>query len=96
MNHILKLDVWENCDKWLCGDTSALAAGSNTWWYIPYLLGLTPVDYVQMLISDFHAIDLRYEVKYDVLIYYFRTYADVCKFKNFINKKAREKNFYIY
>lgn len=96
MAHILKLEEWESNGKWLCGDVSALAAGSNTWWYIPNLLSLAPVDYVKLLISKFHAIDIHYSFEKDVLIYYFATQADVRKFKNHINKLARERNFSIY
>lgn len=96
MTHILKLEEWESVGKWLCGDVSALAAGSNTWWYIPNLLSLAPVDYVKLLISKFNATHLSYSLNSDVLIYYFTSQSDARKFKNYINKIAREKNFLIY
>lgn len=96
MNHILKLEEWESNGYWLCGDVSALAADSNTWWYIPALLSISPVEYIHLLIEKFHAVKLSYEVKYDVLIFRFSSLADCRKFKNYINKMAREKKFVIY
>ena len=96
MTHILFFTEWESNGKWLCGDVSALAAGSNTWWYVPALLNISPVEYVKLLMDKFHCNDIHYELKYDVLIFRFSTLADCRKFKNYINKVAREKKFYIY
>ena len=96
MAHVLKYEEWESNGKWHCGDVSALAANSNTWWYIPALLNITPVEYVKLLIDKFHVTSIYYKFQYDVLSYSFSTLADCRKFKNYINKIAREKQFYIY
>ena len=96
MAHILKYETWESNGRWLCGDVSALAAGSNTWWYVPALLNISPVEYVYLLKDKFNATTIHYKTKYDVLIFSFSTLADCRKFKNYINKIAREKNFVIY
>lgn len=94
MTHILKYEEWESNGKWLCGDVSALAAGSNTWWYVPSLLEITPVEFVKLLIEKFNCKYIKYSN--DVLIYRFSSLADCRKYKNYINKIAREKKFYIY
>lgn len=96
MTHILKYEEWNSNGKWLCGDVSALAAGSNTWWYVPSMLGITPVEFVKLLIDKFNCNSIHYKFEKDVLIYSFSTLADVRKYKNYINKIAREKKFYIY
>ena len=46
-----------------------------------------------MLKNDFNASDFRYTKEKNVLIFSFATQADARKYKNFINKKAREKQF---
>lgn len=96
MAHVYKAEEWESNGKWLCGDVSALAAKSNTWWYPACILGLSPVEYVKTLINKYHAVDLHYSTKTDVLIFYFSSLADCRKFKNDINKQARLKNFITY
>lgn len=96
MGHIYFMTEWESNGKWLCGDVSALAADSNTWWYPCTLLGITPVEFVKLLIDKYNVTDIHYEFKYDVLIYRFSSLADCRRFKNYINKQAREKNFVIY
>ena len=96
MAHIYKAEEWESNGKWMCGDVSALAANSNAWWYPAQIMGLTPVEYVKTLISKYHAIDLHYTAKHDVLIFKFSTLADCRKFKNTINKLARERQFVTY
>jgi len=96
MAHILKYEEWESNGFWYCGDVSALAAGSNTWWYVPSLLNLTPVEFVKLLIEKFNCKYIHYQFECDVLIYKFSSLEDCRKFKNYINKVARQKQFYIY
>ena len=96
MAHVYKATEWESNGTWSCGDISALAAMSNAWWYPANILGLSPVDYVKTLISKYHAVNFHYTAKHNVLIFSFSTLADCRKFKNEINKKAREQNFVTY
>lgn len=96
MAHILHFTEWESDGRWLCGDISALAADSNKWWYVPSLLDLTPVEYITLLKEKFHATGFHYTLKHDVLLFYFTSLEDCRKFKNYVNKTAREKNFVIY
>lgn len=95
MAHILSVSEWESNGKYLVSDVSELGRGSGTWWYIANLLSLTPVEYVKLLIDKFHAVNLRYSLESDVLIFYFSSLKDARSFKNFVNKQAREKKFMI-
>lgn len=96
MAHIYKMEEWENAGRWYCGDVSALAANSNLWWYVPCLLNLSPVEYVLLLKDKFHATGFKYNSSSDVLIFYFLSLEDCRKFKNYVNKQARDKNFVTY
>lgn len=98
MAHIFHMEEWYSGynNKWYCGDVSALEKNSNTWWYPCTLLDITPVEFVKLLIDKYNVTDIHYEFKYDVLIYRFSSLADCRRFKNYINKQAREKNFVIY
>lgn len=96
MAHIYKTTEWEDgLGYWKCGDVSNLGANSNTWWYPCNILDITPVEFVKLLMEKFKAINFHYNTKFDVLIYSFKTQDDCRKYKNFINKKAREKNFIV-
>lgn len=95
MNHIYKMEEWQSpSGMWHCGDTSALEKNSNLWWYVPNILNITPVEYVSLLKDKFNAKRIKY--KNDVLMFSFETLSDCRKFKNYVNKKAREKVFITY
>lgn len=96
MTHIYKATEWESAGYYYCGDVSAVGKDSNKWWYPCNILNLSPVEYVKMLINKFNAVNIHYTVKGDVLIFCFTSLADCRKYKNYLNKVAREKNFTIY
>ena len=62
MAHIYKAEEWNSFGRWYVGDVSALAAGSNTWWYVPRLLNISPVDYISLLIQ-YGATGFKYNSK---------------------------------
>lgn len=95
MAHIYKAEEWNSLNRWYVGDVSALAAGSNTWWYVPRLLDISPVDYISLLIQ-YGATGFKYNSKTNVLVFYFPSLEKCRKYKNYINKVARDKNFVIY
>ena len=95
MAHVYKAEEWNSAGRWLCGDVSALAADSNDWTYPMQIFDLTPEKYVKLLIHAFNA-DVHYNPSANVLIFSFSTLADCRKFKNLVNKKAREKHFVTY
>jgi len=95
MAHIYKASEWECNGKYVVSDVEELGRGSGVWWYVPNLLSLSPVDYVKLLINKFHAINISYLIESDVLIFYFSTLEDARKYKNYVNKQARDKKFMI-
>lgn len=96
MAHIYKMEEWESNGKWHCGDVSALAANSNMWWYVPQILDISYTDYILLLINKYNATNLHYFKENNLLIFSFSSLADCRKFKNYVNKKAREKKFVTY
>lgn len=97
MAHIYKMEEWQSpSGKWHCGDVSALGKNSNLWWYVPNLLGITPVDYFYLLRDKFHATNFHYKKQHDVFMFSFENLTDCRKFKNYVNKIAREKKFITY
>lgn len=94
--HIYKAEEWQSpTGKWLCGDVSALAADSNDWTYPMQIFNLRPVEYVKLLIYGYKA-EVHYSKTVNMLHFYFSSLADCRRFKNDVNKKARERKFIIY
>ena len=96
MTHIYKAEEWECNGRWYVADTSNLPKSSNTWWYAPAAANLSPIEYVKLLITKFKVSHIQYKVKSDVLIFSFDSLEDCRKYKNYINKQARQNKFYIY
>lgn len=96
MAHIYKAEEWESNGRWHCGDVSALAAHSNAWWYVPKILDLSYTDYILLLLNEFNATHFHYTVQANVLSFSFSSLVDCRRFKNYVNKKAREKKFITY
>ena len=95
MAHIFQMQEWESNGKWLCGDVSALAADSNDWTYPAQILNLSLPNYILLLYYEYNA-EIHYSASGNVLVFYFSSLADCRKFKNYINRKAREKHFVTY
>lgn len=92
--HIYKLSEWESANgMWNCGDVEDLANGSNKSWHPCRLLGVTAEEYVQMLADQFAVDYMKYDLAADVLFFSWKSQAAMRKYKNYINKLAREKNF---
>ena len=96
MTHVLKVAEWECGGHWLVADTNKVAASSSDWGWIPTLLNLTIVEYIKLLYNTYNVREIKYYPKCNMLHFAFATQVDARKFKNYVNKIAREKNFLIY
>ena len=96
MAHIYQATEWECNGSWHCGDVSALAANSNLWWYVPRILNISPAEYVKLLICKFNAVKVKYFLDANVLTFCFSSLEDCRKFKNYVNKQARDRQFVTY
>lgn len=95
MSHLLKYTEWESVSGWHTGDVSDLAHNSNAWYLPARMLGLPLTDYILLLINDFHAIDFFFDKDKGLLFWHWKNYNDCHRWTLFINKKAREKKFFI-
>lgn len=96
MAHLYKTVEWQGTSgRWYVNDVIDLTSLASKWWAPVRLLKLSPVDYVLMLKNNFNASGFRYKKETNVLIFSFSSQEDARKYKNFINKKARESNFVI-
>lgn len=92
---ILKLVEWQDtcAGTWYCNDTSQ-GFKSAAWWLVPHMLGMELDAFAKMPVEDYHA-EVSYYSKNDVLLYQWRSQADMRKYKNRMNAIAREKQFYV-
>lgn len=95
MKEIYKMTEWQDAvsGTWHCNDVSH-GYRYAVWWVVPRLLEITPAEYVKLLIENFHA-EVFYSKDKCVLLFKWRKQSDMRNFKNYINRIAREKLFYI-
>lgn len=94
MKTLLKYVEWtDGIGNWYCNDTSNLSGIAGLWWVPARMLGLSPADYVQLLIEEFKPDEVKYFEDNDVLIYSWKSQVAMRSFKNFINAEARKRNF---
>lgn len=96
MEHILKYSEWESNGRWQCTDVSNFAKGSAYWYHVPQMLGISYTDYIYLLRDKYNVHYMSYTAKYNVLTFAFDTLQECRKFKNDINRIARQKKYYIY
>ena len=94
MSHILCYSEWcdPNSNTYHCNDVNV--KGGGVWWLVPRMLQMDPADYVKMVIEDYHA-EVTYFADKSVLLMSWKSQTECRKFKNFINKRARETQFYV-
>jgi hypothetical protein len=96
MAHVYKVTEWDSpSGKYYCNDVTDLAHGSGKWWIPCRILGISPADFVLLLINEYKAeIDFYNEEK-DLLCYSWRNKTDCHKYALYINRIARNKNFIV-
>ena len=94
---LYKMSEWENNGRFHCGCVDDLAHDSGVWYLPCRFLDLTPAQYLEMVITKFKPDDFYYSMKDNTCFcsWSWSKQSDMRLFKNFINKKAREKNFQI-
>ena len=91
---LLKYTEWQGASgQWYCNDTSDLSSPRSLWWAPARMLNISPADFVQLLIRDFHPDHIIYNQEQDVLIYSWNNINSMRKFKNWLNAQARKHNY---
>ena len=98
MAHLYRTEEYEDpLHRWVVGDCNECGRKDKpTGWYVAVrLLDISPSDYINLLVNDFNAFGFKLYNDDKFLNFYFHTQAEARKYKNWINKKARDKNFII-
>jgi hypothetical protein len=94
MAHLYKAEEWESCGRWYVNDTNFTDSQAPFWWIPARILNITLPDYILLLKNIFRATDIQF-IENKILVFSFDTIEDARKYKNYINKRARETNFII-
>ena len=90
-----KAEEWQSSSgRWHCGCLDDLAHDSNAWYLPARILNMTPAQYVKFMIDNYNP-NIYVSAEKCLVFFSWDKQADMRKFKNFINKKARECNFQI-
>lgn len=93
--HLHCLTEWQGSSgNWYCADIEDLGGQYCHWMVTVRMLDISPADYVEMLVKEYNAI-VSYHRANEFLSFYWKKQSDMRKYKNYINKIARDKKFYI-
>ena len=74
---------WHSCSAQISGQV-------GKWYYIPRKMGIDLIDWIKILKDEYNAVDIKYCIETDCLIYSFTIYADCHKFTLWVNREARK------
>lgn len=95
MSSLYKMEEWqESSGKWTCNCVTNLGKNGGHWLHPARILGLTPAEYVKYVVENYNPI-VWYNKDYSLVLFSWEKQSDMRKFKNFINKKARERQYFI-
>lgn len=94
MAHIYKANEWQGSSgRWYVADTESLENNSAAWWVPSRVLGVSASGFVLLLRNKFQVKDICF--RNDFLSFTFDSQTQARKYKNYINKVAREKQYII-
>lgn len=87
---------WQSpSNAWHCNCIDNLAGNSGAWYLPARILGLTPADFLKILITDFKPDHFSYDKEKCFCQWSWKSQSAMRKYKNFINAAARKVNFQI-
>ena len=97
--HTLKYSEWSTMghsgEKWHCNDVEDLGNGSGYWWLPARMLSMTPAAYLKWVIDNYKPDEIKYNKDCSLVYWSWNSQIAMRKFKNDINKIARDKKFII-
>jgi hypothetical protein len=93
---LYKMSEWEAPGgRWYCGCIDHLGSADNTW-YIPCrFLGISPAEYVKLILVKYKPDKYYFEKEKCIFIFSWMDQSKMRKFKNDMNAAARKVNFKI-
>ena len=95
MAHLYKMTEWESVGYWHCNDVSDLTHGSAYWWLPARMMKLSPAQYVQWVIDNFHPDIVSHSDDGSFVSFCWKSQSEMRKYKNKVNALARQENFMI-
>lgn len=94
MAYLYKASIWQGGSKlWYVSDIEDLGGHSGRWWVPCRILGISPADYVQLLIDEFKVSNIKYDKEKNFLYFSWEKESDARRYKNWINSMARKANY---
>ena len=96
MPTLLRYEPWDDgFGNYHVNDCTDLSSIRGLWWVPARMLGISPAEYVELLITRFKVDKIKYIQEADVLIYSWNSLQRARDFKNWLNQEARKRNFVI-
>lgn len=93
---LYKMTEWSSpSGAWHCNCIDDLAHNSGVWYLPARILNLSPAAYIEYVIKNFKPDHISADKEKCFVSFSWESQTEMRKFKNFINKKAREVNFQI-
>ena len=96
MSHLYKMVEWQDgAGNFHCNDTSDLAGIAGYWWVPARMLDLTPAEFVEWLITNYHPDFTSFNGV--TFLYWWKpeNYGLMHKYLLYINAEARKRKFYV-
>ena len=94
MAHLYKASIWQGSSGlWYVSDIEELGKNSGRWWVPCRMLGIAPVDYVELLVKEFNVSKISYNMERNFLYFAWKNEANARRYKNWINQMARKANY---
>lgn len=96
MNKIWKATEWETpTGKWRCNCVDDLGGWAGKWYIPARILDMSPAAYLEFVIKEFKPDNIDIDKDHCLVFFSWNNQSAMRLYKNFINKKARERNFCI-
>ena len=96
MSHLYKLTEFQGSSGfWYASDIEDLGNGSGAWYLPARMLGITPAAWIKKVIDDFKPDNVFHSDSCDFIGFSWKSQAQMRVYKNWVNKVAREKQFFI-
>ena len=92
---LYRLEEWESNGKWYCEHTSTHPAGIVIWVIPARLLDIPADEFIKWLIKNYNPDCIFHNEDCSFVGWAWKDQSTMRKFKNYINKLSREKNFQI-
>lgn len=93
--HLYQMTYWQDfVGNYHVNDVKNLNGRSAKWYTPMRILELSIEEYIDLLLNTFHAVNISYHVSTDYLAFKFTKEKDAKAFCAYVNKKARNLNYY--